>query len=71
LSEYRLQIIQVETGKVVLGWQPGDHVETDLADDLTQRVKAKGVGLFKREEKVLSGVREAFAEMLLDLKRRV
>jgi len=71
VSDYRLQVVQASTGKVVKGWQPGDKVETDLVDELVDRAKAKGVGLFRSEARVLGGVREAFGEMLLDLKGRV
>ena len=66
-----MQIVHAVTGRVVTGWQPGDKVETDLVDDLVVRVKQKGVGIFKSEERVLDGVREAFQEMLLALKGRV
>lgn len=71
-SEYRLQVISIKTGQVVAGWQPGDRVvETDLVTDLEARVKAKGVGLFRTEAHVLADLREAFAEMLYQLKERV
>jgi hypothetical protein len=74
MSDYRLQVIHLrskEPDKVVMGWQPGDRVETDLAEELAQRIKAKGVGLFRTEKHVMEDVRKAVAEMLWDLKGRV
>jgi hypothetical protein len=70
VSDYRLQIVEHRTGLVAKGWAPGDRVETDLAEDVLTRLKGK-VGLFKTEAQVLTAVREAFADMLLDLKSRV
>jgi hypothetical protein len=72
MSRYWLQVIDRQTGgEVVIGWYPGDRVEVDLAGELTERVKAKGVGLFRSEAHVLADLRLAFGEMLYDLKRRV
>jgi hypothetical protein len=70
MSEYRLQIVHAKTGILSMGWQPGDKCEIDLAEDVLTRLKGK-VGLFKTEAQVLTAVREAFADMLLDLKSRV
>jgi hypothetical protein len=74
VSDYRLQVIHLRSkdpDRVVLGWQPGDRVETDLAEELSQRIKAKGVGLFRTEAHVMADVRKAVAEMLFELKARV
>ena len=70
-SRYRLQVIDAMTGELVMGWQPGDRVELEMAADLAQRVKAKGVGVFRTEAHVLTDLRAAFGEMLYELKRRV
>lgn len=70
-SYYRLQVIDTRTGTIARSWQAGDRVEIDLAEDLAMRLKAKGVGLLKTEAKVLTALREAMGEMMLDLKKRV
>lgn len=70
-SRYRLQIIDTLTGHVALGWRPGDQVESDLIGDLVERTRALGVGLGRTEAHVLADVRQAFAELIHDLKRRV
>ena len=70
MSDYRLQVIHVKTGKVAMGWQPGDKVELDLIDDLIARLRGK-VGFWKGEVAVLGAVREAFLELLLAIKGRV
>lgn len=71
MSDFRLQIVHLPTNQVAFGWQPGDRVETDLAEELARRVKAKGIGLFRSEAHVLSDLRQAFSEMLYELKDRV
>ena len=69
MSQFKLQIIDKTTGKVVNGWQPGDRVETDLAEDLLNRLKGRKLG-FRTQGKILKAVAQEFAEMLLDLKQR-
>ncbi len=71
MSDYRLQIIHIKTGQVVRGWSPGDRVETELVEALCARLKAKGVGWFKSEARVLEALREAWSELLYELKSRV
>jgi len=71
MSDYRVQIIHQRTGQVAKGWQPGDYVEAELIEDMCRRMKAKGVGVFKGEAKVLAAMREAWSELLYDLKVRV
>lgn len=71
MSQFRLQIVDAKTGQVAKGWQPADRVEMDLVEDLCTRLKGRGIGMFRTEAKVLETVRGAFAEMLLELKRRV
>lgn len=55
----------------VVSWAPGSSVETALITDLCDRLKVKGVGVFKTEAKTLAAVDEAFREMLYDLKAKV
>ena len=71
MSRYRLQIIDAQTGEVVIGWQPNDRVETELSEELLRRVKDRGVGLFRTEAQVLASLRQCFSDMLYELKGRV
>ena len=70
MSDYRCQIIHASDGRVAI-WRPGSEVEVDLAEELCQRLKLRGVGLFTSEATVLQAVREEFASILFDLKRKV
>lgn len=70
MSDYRLQVLHLPTGEIVK-WKPGADVETDLVDDLCDRLKARGVGLFKTEKTVLDLVREELADVLWELKKKV
>jgi hypothetical protein len=70
LSDYRLQIINVKAPhEVAKGWEPGDRVETDLVEDLCNRLKGN-MGL-RTEEAILRAVRASWKQLLLDLKRRI
>ena len=70
MSDYRLQIVHSSDGRVVT-WRPGHEIETDLIDALCARLKARGVGIFTSEARVLSSVKEEFGGLLFDLKRKV
>ncbi len=70
MSDYQMQIVHRSDGKVVT-WAPGGGIETDLIEELARRIKARGVGIFTSEATVLSVVREEFAGLLFDLKRKV
>ncbi len=70
MSDYRLQITHASTGQVVV-WTPGHDMEPDLVDELSSRLARRGVGWFTSEAKVLTALREEFASMLFDLKRKV
>lgn len=70
MSEFVMQIIHRQTGKVV-SWAPGLDVEVELIDNLIERVRAKRVGWFRSEAKVVSAVQDALNELLYDLKRQV
>lgn len=52
MSEYRLQVVEVRTGKVVQAWAPGGPVETDLVMDLCGRLQHKG---WEPSEQVVQG----------------
>ncbi len=70
MSDYQMQIVHKSDGRVV-AWAPGGSVETDLVDELCRRIKVRGVGILRSEAKVLACVREEFASLLFDLKRKV
>jgi hypothetical protein len=67
-SEYLIQVVERESGRLVSSWEPGLRVEKSLITELLQRVKDKGVGLARTEAHVLEDVRTAFEELLHDLK---
>ena len=70
-SYYLIQIVNKKSGEVVKSWLPGERVEKEIETELLSRVKAKGVGFFKSEEKGLTAVREALQEFLYSLKELV
>ena len=70
MSEFKLQIVHKKDNAVV-EWTPGSLIEVDIAEELANRLKLRGVGLFASEEKVLTAVREEFAAMLWILKSRI
>ena len=45
MSDYQMQIVHKESGLVVQ-WRPGKGIETDLIDDLCERVKTHAPRLF-------------------------
>ena len=72
MSDYLIQVINKKNGNVVIAkWSPGFKVEKDFEDELVARIRQKGVGWFKSEEKVARAVVEAFKELLYDLKSQV
>lgn len=70
MSEFRMQIIHAETGKVV-EWMPGREIEGELIESLCAKVRLKGVGLGRTTDHVVNDVRTAFQELLYELKSRV
>lgn len=70
MSEFKLQIVHKKDNAVV-EWKPGSPLEVDIAEELCNRLKVRGVGMFASEEKVLTAVREEFASILWILKSRV
>lgn len=69
-SDYVLQIVHRPSGTVA-AIEPGSRVETDLIDEVLNRAKAYGVGMFASESVVEVRLRQAWAELLHDLKTRV
>lgn len=70
MSDYQISVVHAVDGRVAV-WRPGSPIETDMIDDLCTRLAARGVGVFATEAKVLQAVREEFAALLYDLKRKV
>jgi hypothetical protein len=70
MSNYLIQVVHRETGKVV-SWAPGLDVEKQLVSELVDRVRAKGVGILRTTEHVARDVHAALEELLYDLKSRV
>ena len=73
-SAYVIQVWERAAGKTpakVVEFEPGLAVEKALITELITRTQAKGVGVFRTEAHVLTDVRDAFEELLYDLKSRV
>lgn len=70
-SKYLLQIVDTRTGEVVKSWAPGLAAEKLLIEELSNRLVAKGVGVFKTSAQVKAAFVSAFEEMLKDLKKQV
>ena len=72
MSDYLIQVIHRNGGHAVISrWAPGLKVEKDFEDELVARIRQKGVGWFKSEEKVTGAVALALKELLYDLKAQV
>ncbi len=69
-SAYLVQIVEADHGKVI-EFAPGLAVERDIETELVNRVLAKGVGVAKTSAKVGVAVRDAFRELMHDLKAQV
>lgn len=69
-SEFVIQVVHKDTGRVV-EWAPGLAVEKEFDQELLNRLRSKGVGWFKSEEKVLTAVHEALRALLYELKAQV
>lgn len=70
-SNYTLQIVQDSSGDVVASWKGRSPIETRMADELANRVALRGVGVGRTTSHVMQDVRDAFNEMLTELKRQV
>lgn len=70
-SRYQLQIVQLDTGRVVVAWPPGREEERDLIAAIVEGVRARGVGWFQGEAKVTQAVREVVESVLMNAKRQV
>lgn len=69
-SDFLIQVVHKATGDVV-SWAPGLEVEKEFETELLNRVRAKGVGLFRTEAHVIDDVAVALRELLFDLKKAV
>lgn len=70
-SAYVLQVAEKGSGKVVASWPPGLEQERDLIAAIVSRVRARGVGVFRTEARVLEAVRDAIEQGVMDLKLQV
>jgi hypothetical protein len=68
-SNYRLQIVDIRDGEVVR-WKAGAPIESDLVQELCDRLQKKGVGWFRSEAKVLEAVKSEFSGVVWDLKSK-
>lgn len=72
MSDYRLQIIHKETGKVANWWNPREAAEVDLVEALCAALETRGgVGFFSSKKAVLAAIREEFPKVVHGLKLRV
>jgi hypothetical protein len=69
-SEFLIQVVHKSDGRVV-AWAPGLEVEQEFIKNFCDRLKGKGVGIFRTEAKVLAAAQEAMDELLYDLKKQV
>lgn len=69
-SDFLMVIRRIPSGQTV-EFAPGLAVESQLLDELCDRVRAKGVGVGRTEDHVIADVREAFNELFHDLKKQV
>jgi hypothetical protein len=69
-SQFALRIVHVPSGEYV-EWAPGMLIESNLVEELANRVSVKKVGLLKTRAQVVEKVREAILELLYDLKKQV
>lgn len=70
-SRYRLDIVDIETGRAVVSVPPGKAEERDLVDLIVSGVRARGVGWFQGEAKVVAAVRAVLEDVLRRAKREV
>lgn len=69
-SQFAMRIVHLPSGEYV-EWAPGQVQEALIVEELVDRVKAKGVGLFRTEAHVLVDVEAAMTELIFDLKSKV
>jgi hypothetical protein len=70
-SQYRIQVYDTQSGRVVASWLPGAEDEQDMIADIAERVRAQGVGVFRTEARVVAAVYQALADGLYAMKERV
>lgn len=69
VSDYRLQIVHLPTGRVVTEWEPGLRVEKEFVEQIVDEVV--GVGIMRTEARVKDVVRHSILKVLRELKSRV
>lgn len=70
-SDFLLQIVNRHTGDVVVSWEPGGRVETDIIASVLAVAKAQGVGFFATEAQVEAAIHSAWTATLHALKAQV
>ena len=69
-SNFVMQIRHIPSGDFV-EFAPGLRVESQLLEELCDRVQAKGVGVGRTTEHVIADLRAAWQELFFDLKKQV
>lgn len=69
-SQFKLRVVYEPTGEYV-EWAPGLLIESNIVEELVNRISLKNVGVLKTRKQVAEKVREAILELLLDLKKQV
>jgi hypothetical protein len=70
MTDIRLKFVDAETGASLL-CGPGQEVETSVSDELCERLRGRGVGLFSSEANVIGAVREELAAVIRGFSARV
>ncbi len=70
-SRYVVQVAEIETGELVASWPPGLSEERNFIARVCDKVRANGVGLWRSEAHVVSGVVAALSAALHELKAQV
>lgn len=67
MSDYTIQIVHKQKG-VVAGWEPGSPAEHELIESVCAKARLRGIGVTRTEAQVCRAFREAWAELLTDVK---
>jgi len=72
MSDFKLQIVHKDTGKVAGWWNPREAAEADIVEALCDALEKRGgVGFFSSKKAVLLAVREEFPKIIMGLKLKV
>lgn len=69
-SDFVLQIRHIHSGEYI-EFAPGLAVESQILEELCDRVNAKGVGIGRTSEHVINSIRSSFQELFWDLKKQM